>query len=320
MPAPVRYERMTTSIEEAHAIVTAAYADGRLRVRGSPEGFRYEYSRYDIGPVRFDRVANTLHTDYWSAPLGVLQVCRVLARTVEIEFAQQHSRFGRGDIFLASPPDSGRHAVVMGARLQLVSIELPLAQEVAGGTGSQAQLMATLRFGHRLPPESSRYWQHTVDYLTRSLPADPAAESSPLVVGAASRMVAAALLAATATEPPAGTPADRTDATPATLRRAVAFIEANPDLDITVSDIARVARVTPRAVQLAFRRYFDTTPMAYLRQVRLHYARQDLSTAAPGDGTTVRTVAARWGYFNHSRFTAHYRDAYHELPSQTLRD
>jgi len=88
---------------------------------------------------------------------------------------------------------------------------------------------------------------------------------------------------------------DQHDASPGTLRRAVAFIEANPDADISVSDIARAAYVTPRAVRLAFRHHLDTTPTYYPRRVRLEHARQDLAQASPRDGTTVTAVAYRWG-------------------------
>ncbi|MGY1663732.1 helix-turn-helix transcriptional regulator [Geodermatophilus sp. SYSU D00705] len=116
--------------------------------------------------------------------------------------------------------------------------------------------------------------------------------------------------------PPA--PADRTDGHPGTLRRAITFIEANCDREIGLADIARAAYVTPRAVQLAFRRHLDTTPTAYLRQVRLAQAHRQLRDATPGDGVTVTAVAARRG-FTPSRFTERYRAAYGELPSRTLR-
>jgi transcriptional regulator GlxA family with amidase domain len=112
---------------------------------------------------------------------------------------------------------------------------------------------------------------------------------------------------------------DRVDATPTTLTRAIAFIDANPDLDIGVVDIARAAHVTVRAVQLAFRRHLDTTPMAYLRRVRLDRAHEQLRAASPDDGTTITQVAARWGYPDPSRFTARYRRAYGQPPSHTLR-
>jgi hypothetical protein len=48
------------------------------------------------------------------------------------------------------------------------------------------------------------------------------------------------------------------------LRRTVAHIEASPDFDLSVADIAQTAYITPPAVQLPFPRHRDTTPMAYL--------------------------------------------------------
>ena len=73
----------------------------------------------------------------------------------------------------------------------------------------------------------------------------------------------------------------RTDAHPGTLRRAIAFIDAHCDQDIGLADVARAACVTPRGVQLAFRRHLDTTPTAYLRTVRLAQAHRQLQ---PGSG------------------------------------
>lgn len=103
-----------------------------------------------------------------------------------------------------------------------------------------------------------------------------------------------------------------------TLGRAVAFIEERARDDIGVADIAAAAFVTVRAVQLAFRRYLDTTPLGYLRQIRLERAHQDLMEADP-DRTTVTAIAADWRFTNASRFSAHYRAAYGVPPTQTLR-
>ena len=77
--------------------------------------------------------------------------------------------------------------------------------------------------------------------------------------------------------------------------------------------------VGPRTLQYAFRRHRDTTPLAYLRRVRLALAREDLVAAEPGDGTTIAEVAARWGYARPGRFADAYRQMYGEPPSQTLR-
>jgi AraC-like DNA-binding protein len=71
-------------------------------------------------------------------------------------------------------------------------------------------------------------------------------------------------------------PSRSRDTTPLLLRRAIAFIEEHADTDIGVADIARASYVTPRAIQLMFRRHRDCTPMEYLRRVRLHHAHQEL--------------------------------------------
>jgi anti-anti-sigma factor len=102
-----------------------------------------------------------------------------------------------------------------------------------------------------------------------------------------------------------------------TVGRAVAFIEERARDDIGVADIAAAAFVTVRAVQLAFRRYLDTTPLGFLRQVRLECAHQELAEADP-DRTTVTAIAADWRFTNASRFSAYYRAAYGVPPTQTL--
>jgi transcriptional regulator GlxA family with amidase domain len=85
-------------------------------------------------------------------------------------------------------------------------------------------------------------------------------------------------------------------------------------------DIARAAYVTVRAVQLAFRRHLDTTPTAYLRQVRLERAHQQLRDLSPDDGATVIEIAARWGFADPSHFRGLYRRTYGQPPSHTLRN
>lgn len=117
------------------------------------------------------------------------------------------------------------------------------------------------------------------------------------------------------TEPDVGAGADR----PATLRRAVAFIEAHAHEPVTLADISDAARTSPRAVQYAFRRGLATTPTGYLRGVRLERAHHDLQVGDPTRGDTVAAIAARWGFAKAGRFSATYASAYGRPPRQTLR-
>jgi transcriptional regulator GlxA family with amidase domain len=67
-----------------------------------------------------------------------------------------------------------------------------------------------------------------------------------------------------------------------------------------------------------FRRHLESTPMAYLRRVRLDQAHHDLVT---GDRwtTTVTAAAARWGFAHTGRFAVLYRETYGQSPHVTLR-
>jgi transcriptional regulator GlxA family with amidase domain len=159
----------------------------------------------------------------------------------------------------------------------------------------------------------------TYAYIRDTVLASRVTAGQPLLASSASQLLAAAALAAfpnnALTDP---TIEDRRDAHPDTLRRAVAFIDEHAHTSITTADIAAAAHVTIRTVQLAFRRYLDTTPTEYLRRVRLDHARQDLLAADPAR-ESVTAVAYRWGFPGPSRFAAYYRQAYGVLPGATLR-
>lgn len=228
---------------------------------------------------------------------------------------------GPGDLAISGQPGEMVHLRYASARYTTVQIPLQTAADAARNRPDDDALVP-LRFTALRParPADARRWRQTVDYVTRSLLDHPEVMTQPLLSGAATRLLAVTMLTTFPntwiTEPVIE---DRRDAHPGTLRRAIAFIEANPDLDIGTADIARAARVTTRAIQLAFRRHLDTTPMAYLRRVRLERAHDDLKRATPGDGVTVTAVASRWGFASPSRFTAYYYQAYGVRPSRTLR-
>ncbi len=118
--------------------------------------------------------------------------------------------------------------------------------------------------------------------------------------------------------PAAPVPGGRVLTVSDTTGRAIAFIEERAHDDISVGDIAAAAFVTVRAVQLAFRRHLDTTPLNYLRRVRLEHAHDALLSADP-DRNTVAEIAAAWHFANASRFSAYYRVAFGVAPAQTLR-
>ena len=85
-----------------------------------------------------------------------------------------------------------------------------------------------------------------------------------------------------------------------------------------VSDLCRVAAVSERTLEYAFKEVMGLTPMTYLIRVRLHRVRQALLAATQGS-TTVSTEALNWGFWHFGEFSRAYRDCFGELPSDTLR-
>src|SRR6476660_6027923 len=105
---------------------------------------------------------------------------------------------------------------------------------------------------------------------------------------------------------------------PPIVRNAVAFIQENADADIGLEDISAAVNVSPRSVQYAFRRNLGTTPLEYLRRVRLDRAHRDLKAADPARDT-VTAIAGRWQFGHPGRFSIAYKEAFGTPPSRTLR-
>jgi AraC-like DNA-binding protein len=108
------------------------------------------------------------------------------------------------------------------------------------------------------------------------------------------------------------------DPTPPAIRTAVDVIEAEAERPLTVSEIAARSHLSARALQLGFRQHLGTTPMSYLRDVRLRRAHQELLESDPSVDMVSR-IAYRWGFRNTGRFAAAHAARYGESPAVTLR-
>jgi AraC-like DNA-binding protein len=85
-----------------------------------------------------------------------------------------------------------------------------------------------------------------------------------------------------------------------------------------VSDLCRVAGVSERTLQYAFKQVMGLTPTTYLTRVRLHRVRQAL-LAAPRGSTTISAEALKWGFWHFGEFSRAYKGCFGELPSDTVR-
>ncbi|WP_051831791.1 helix-turn-helix transcriptional regulator [Streptomyces violens] len=104
---------------------------------------------------------------------------------------------------------------------------------------------------------------------------------------------------------------------PRPVKRAIDAMQADPAHPFTTRELARIAGVSPRSLQAGFQQHMETTPMTYLRTLRLERAHRDLTR--PGSTDSVTEAAVRWGFTHLGRFAAAYQARYGTLPSQEHR-
>lgn len=172
--------------------------------------------------------------------------------------------------------------------------------------------------GMNLTTPGSRSWLNIVELMRREAEGPGGMTSRPLVTTQLESLLMTQLLMA---QPHTYTPAllgEQPRVAPLAVRRAMEVIEGHAAEPLTVAEIAECVGVGVRALQDGFRRHLDTTPLAYLREVRLDRIRTELLAADPG-ATTVTAIASRWGFLHPGRFSVAYRRQFGESPSETLR-
>lgn len=195
---------------------------------------------------------------------------------------------------------------------RLVHLDRALVADVAS---EQYIVDGTLLFDRTTAPAPAavEHWRRSVAGAVRSLRID-GAES--LAWHEAQRDVGRALLGLfrlQADEIPDGYGERRNRH----IRAAVEFLHAHASEPLTVLDVGRAADLSVRALQESFQRIFETTPMHYLREIRMRHTHADLLAAEPGS-VTVGQVAAQWGFTHMGRFSNAYHRRFGEYPRSTL--
>jgi AraC family ethanolamine operon transcriptional activator len=84
----------------------------------------------------------------------------------------------------------------------------------------------------------------------------------------------------------------------------------------TIADLCAAVGAGERTIHEAFREHLGTSPIAYLKALRLNAARHALCCGAAG--TKVTDIALDWGFLHFGWFSQDYRRLFGETPSQTL--
>ena len=106
-------------------------------------------------------------------------------------------------------------------------------------------------------------------------------------------------------------------AVPYHVKRARDYIHAHAEQPILMEDLSKYAGCSIRTLQAGFRDVLGSTPMAYLKSVRLERIRRDLLEAEPG--ASVAALAMKWGFAHHGNFAKAYKAKFGVPPFETMR-
>jgi len=307
----------TADMDFAEHILSTAYGGVRIGAHGQRRGMRM--AQFSLTPaLRLDHLSFRMSFDTHAAPRGVLIFGAVRSGLVSHTSDGSHRRLRPGDVYLSAQPDHAFAATVEDTEAEAAIVDPALPSQVADTEPGRTHQPVRFTGYKPVSPRAARAWKDTYAYVRETVVNHPGTARYPLIAAGAARLLVATALTAfpsnALTDP---TAVDRRDAHPATLRRAIAFIDEHAQRDVSTAEIAAAAHVSIRALQLAFRRHLGTSPVAYLRRVRLDHAHQDLVAADP-TGQTVIAIAYRWGFHSSSRFAHYYKQAYGVSPSRTL--
>lgn len=318
----VRSTFSTPDVERALASLASAYGTRIQVTRPAVSGGHYRYERRALGSLALDSITFPVDASYNVEPVGPLMVLEVVSGAMRVDCDSVSSSSAVGAVMAPAQPDVPFHSHLDRLRTRVAVIEPALLREVVGlGREESRTPLRLLRLHASAEPAHAAVWRSATRYVWDLFGAEGAA-GTPLVLDTAARMLAGAALAFfpntfTAHDPLLGGPGH---VGAATIRRAVAYIDAHAHGPVSLSDIASAAGVSARALQYGFRRRHGTSPMGYLRRVRLDRAHRELQEADPAGGETVAVIAARWGWGKPGNFSVVYRRAYGVSPSTTLRD
>ncbi|WP_375741397.1 AraC family transcriptional regulator [Pseudomonas boanensis] len=187
----------------------------------------------------------------------------------------------------------------------------------------QQHLGRTLRKGIEFQPSmplatpEGRRWMRMVGWVYDSLSADEG-DLPPLLASQLENTLVTMLLACQPHTYSAEMACDDGPSiAPSFVKRVERYIEEHAHEPITIVDMAEHAGVSSRSLFTGFRRYRNTSPMLYLKEVRLRNVHEELRRQSAGS-TTVTAVAFCWGFSHLGHFTTDYKRRFGESPSETL--
>lgn len=106
---------------------------------------------------------------------------------------------------------------------------------------------------------------------------------------------------------------------PVMIKRAEEYLLNHLTEPVSLADLATISGLPIRTLSRNFKKYFGASPMQFLRVRRFEAARSELARG-PSETHSVIETAMRYGFSHAGKFAGEYRQIFHELPSETLKN
>ena len=310
----------TRDLEHARKYLGGVFVDARFAYLSQERRLDFRHRQAKLGPIAVNSMQYGTAIMVTAPPFGDFYLLQfTLTGRCQLRQDGSCTDLPAGSVAVINPFRAFAKAWLPGTRQLLIRIDRQLLErEFRAWTGSDK----TERIEFDPSPVESMAQVGTLTHYVRMLCDDLSSESShlehPLVCDRIASALTSTLLVSMPNNRGRDLKAAATSIAPFFVRRVEHFIEENARCAISLEDLAGVAGVSTRALQLGFRRFRNTTPMAYLRALRLELARSELAQAGR-EGGSVASVANVCGFGHLGRFAGDYQIRFGESPSQTLR-
>ncbi|HEX4252502.1 MAG TPA: AraC family transcriptional regulator [Pseudonocardia sp.] len=313
--------RSTEDVAEARRIGCETFYPQEFEVLGGPGHFDMSLHAARIGPVLIGDLSygadvridcGVLHSSY--------HVNLPLSGTLNSLHGRESTVVTPGRAALYGPVDRTvltrweENCRQLCVKIDRRALEDTFAEWAGSETDEPVRFESTLD----VVSGPGRDWADLVRTVNRQLRRGSSLLREPLVVASLAATLIGGLVTATAKPRRAPTGGPVTACRPGAVTEAIEYMHGHATEPLTVADIAAHCCVGVRTLQRGFREYLGETPLEHLRGVRLRCAHDELA-AADRFGTSVSTIAHRWGFTHLGRFAAAHEARYGVSPSQTLR-
>ena len=305
---------------EARRTISAAYAPATLDIRGPIDDFALqlrmtEFTGSSLGHSKFG-----VNVSVAAPPPSVYVVCFARTGAIDVRSGSdvQVVWGSRGAVV---DPQQITYFENWRPGSELVSLRIErevLERRLTALTGQSPTQAIRFNFGLDASVSQTSSFVRALQMLAAESRTPGGLSSDPAAAGVLSDLIATSLLVC---QPHNYSDLlnERGKPCPSrTIRDARDLVEHDPMSVQTVVEWAAAAHVSVRSLEEGFQRYLGTTPMSYLRQIRLARVHADLEQADSGVDT-VAAIARRWGFHHLGRFSSVYRARYGTWPAETLK-